>query len=176
MPEGKRLDWIKGGLDQKDRIQKESLMERASKENDITKKERKRVQEDEQKKINLYSEGVCYRCFKKDKVISSLYYVCKEDLEKHGGEALLNIIVQKTNIWELCDFCEKWVFHEVCQINCSLCDTCQRRVKVLHKAYRKAGGRSQSPDVLRRKALYGKDYNHILGAVDPTMGFKMTRK
>lgn len=177
MGEGKRLSWVEDGLDEKDRMQKRDLGERITKENDYTKKERKRVQEDEYKKINLYSEGRCYRCGKTDKVISSLYLVCMEDLEKLGGEALLNIVTQKTNIWELCDFCEKWVFHEVCQINCSLCDTCQRRVKLVHKAYRKGGGRVKlSPDAQRRRKIYGKDYNYILGGIDPTKAFKMSRK
>lgn len=160
-----RLSWIKDGLDEKDRIQKRDLRERIGKENDITRKERDRVQNDEQKRINLYSEGMCYRCNKIDKVISSLFYVCKECLEKKGSEALLNIVMQKRNVWELCDFHEAWVFHEVCQINCSLCDTCMSRVKRLHKAYKRAGGRASSPDVMRRKRIYGKDYNYLLGKV-----------
>lgn len=165
MSDGKRLSWIKSGLDQKDRIQLNDLRERIAKENDITLRERARVQNDEQKRINKYSEGMCYRCNKIDKVISSLFYVCKECLEKKGGEALLNIVTQKRNVWELCDFHETWVFHEVCQINCSLCDSCMTRVKRLHRAYRLAGGRNQSPDVRRRRQIYGKDYNYLLAKV-----------
>ena len=177
MTEGKRLGWIKGGTDQKDRIQKRDLAERVLKENDITRRERTRVQNDEQKSINIHSEGVCYKCHKMDKILSSLFYVCQECLEKYGDEALLNIIIQKTNIWELCDFCEKWVFHEVCQINCSLCDSCLRRVKKLHRAYRKSGGRNKnSPDIIRRKKIYGKDWSYLLGQIDPTKHFKMIKK
>ena len=172
----KRFDWVKqgnDGYDEKDRIQLNDLKERAGKENTATKKERARIQNDEQKKINNYSEGVCYKCHKVEQVLSSLYYVCIECLEKHGQEALLNIVVQKRNIWELCDFHEKWIFHEVCQVNCSLCNTCQRRIKKLHQAYRKSGGRNgNSPDILRRKKIYGKDYNYLLGS--GTNGFKMT--
>lgn len=160
-----RFNWIKDGLDQKDRIQKRDLKERASKENDITLKERDRVQNDEQKRINLYSEGVCYKCHKVDKVISTLLYGCIECLEKYGKEALLNIVCQKRNIWELCDFHEKWVFHDVWQINVSMCDTCIRRVKLLHRAYNKAGGRKSSPDIVRRRKIYGKDYNYLIGGV-----------
>lgn len=164
MTEGKRLGWIKGGVDQKDRTQYRDLAERVLKETDITRRERARVQDDEQKRINIHSEGVCYKCHKVDKILSSLFYVCRECIEKHGDEALLNIIVQKTNIWELCDFHEKWVFHEVCQINCSLCDSCMRRVKKLHRAYRNSGGRNKnSPDIVRRRKIYGKDYNYLLG-------------
>lgn len=169
-----RWSWIKDGLDQKDRIQKHDLKERAAKENDATRKERARVQDDEHKSINKYSEGICYKCFKHDFIISSLYYVCMECLEKHGDEALLNIVIQKTNIWELCDFHEKWVFHDVCQVNCSLCNTCQRRIHKLHRAYRKSGGRkNNSPDILRRKQIYGKDYNYLIG--QGMKEFKMTR-
>jgi len=161
-----RFSWIKDGLDQKDRIQKRDLKERAGKETKVTLKERARVQDDEHKRINRYSEGVCYKCHKVDKIISSLYYVCLECLEKHGDEALLNIVTQKRNVWELCDFHEKWVFHEVCQVNCSLCDTCHRRVKKLHRAYRNSGGRKKnSPDIVKRRKVYGKDYNYLLGQV-----------
>jgi len=160
-----RFSWIKDGLDQKDRIQKDSLKERAGKENTATKKERARVQDDEQKKINLYSEGVCYKCHKVDQVLSSLFLVCKECVEKHGDEALLNIVTFPKMIWELCDFHEEWVWYEVMQINCSLCNSCLRRIKKLHQAYRRSGGRiKNSPDYVRRRKIYGKDYNHLLGS------------
>lgn len=161
-----RLDWVDEGLDQKDRIQKRDLRERIAKENDITLKERARVQNDEHKKINKYSEGVCYKCHTVDKILSSLFLVCRECLEKQGDEALLNIVTQKRNVWELCDFCEKWIFHEVCQINCSLCNTCLRRVYNLHRLYKDTGGREKnSPDIVRRRKIYGKDYNYILGRI-----------
>ena len=69
---GDRFGWIKDGLDQKDRIQKRDLKERAGKENDATLKIREAVQSDEQTRINMYSEGFCYGCSKTDKVISTL--------------------------------------------------------------------------------------------------------
>lgn len=163
MGEGKRFDWIKDGIDQKDRIQKETLKERAALENDITRKERKRVQEDEQKRINLYSEGMCWKCNKYDKVISSLFYACIECMEKRGNEALLQVVCNKRNVWELCDFSEDWVFNDVYQINVSLCDTCMKRVRKLHKAYRNKGGIESKPDVIKRRKIYGKDYNYLLG-------------
>lgn len=175
MVEGKRLGWIKDGTDEKDRIQKRDLAERISKENDATKKERARVQDDEQKRINLYSEGVCYKCHKVDQILSSLFLVCRECIEKHGDEALLNIVTTPKMVWELCDFHEEWVFYDVCQINCSLCRTCMKRVHKLHQAYRKSGGRAgNSPDILKRKKIYGKDYNHILGT--GMKSFKTSRK
>jgi len=165
MGEGKRFSWIKDGLDQKDRIQKDSLKERSALETDVTRKERARVQNDEQKRINLYSEGMCWKCNKYDKVLSSLFYACIECIEKRGDEALLQVVCNKRNVWELCDFCETWVFNDVYQINVSLCDTDLRRVKLLHKAYRKSGGINNRPDVAKRRKIFGKDYNYLLGRV-----------
>lgn len=180
MGEGKRLGWIdggkSGGFDQVDRIQKDDLRSRLARETDVTLKERKRVQDDEQKSINIHSEGVCYKCHKFDYILSSLFLVCMECIEKHGDEAILNIVTTPKHMWELCDFHEKWVFHEVCQINCSLCNTCLRRVKLLHRAYKKSGGRKKnSPDVIKLRKIYGKDYNYLLGQVNPTKQFKMKR-
>lgn len=160
---GHRFSWIKDGLDQKDRIQKRDLKERAGKENDITKKVRERVQADEHTRINLYSEGYCYGCSKNDKVLSTLIYMCGECMEKRGTEGLMCIVVKKTS-WELCDIHADWVFNDSWQINCSLCDSCMHRLNLVHKAYRKGGGRiGQAPDERRKRKIYGKDVNHLLG-------------
>lgn len=158
----KRFSWIKDGLDQKDRIQKDSLKERAGRENDQTRKLRERVQGDEQTRINLYSEGYCYGCNKTDKVLSTLIYMCATCMEKRGTEGLMCLITKKTN-WELCDIHGDWSFNDIWQINCSLCNSCMRRLSRIHKTYRKKGGRKNAPDERKKRAIYGKDMNAILG-------------
>jgi hypothetical protein len=160
-----RFDWIDqngDGLDQKDRIQKHDLKERASKENEQTRRLRERVQADEHTRINNYSEGYCYGCSKNDKIISTLVYWCAECIEKKGQEGLMALIIKKTS-WELCDKCETWKFDECWQINCSLCDRCMRRLNKIHKAYRAKGGRAGAPDERKKRSIYGKDMNELTG-------------
>jgi len=158
-----RFDWIKDGLDQKDRIQKHDLKERASKANDQTRALRERVQADEQTRINKYSEGYCYGCNKIDKVTSTLIYSCTTCLEKRGQEGLMALVIRKTS-WELCDLHGGWKFNEIWQINCSLCTSCMRRLGKIHREYRKKGGRANAPDERRKRNIYGKDMNAILGS------------
>jgi len=163
MSESKRFGWVKDGLDQKDRIQINDLKERAGKENIHTKKLREAVQSDEFTKINTYSEGYCYGCSKVDQVLSTLVYMCAECMEKRGHEGLLCINVRKHN-WELCDKCETWKFDECWQINASFCTTCMHRISLIHSNYRKAGGRLHTaPDDRKRRKVFGKDMNAILG-------------
>lgn len=157
-----RFGWIKDGLDQKDRIQKHDLKERAGKENIHTKNLRERVQEDEQTKINNYSEGYCYGCSKVDKILSTLIYMCGECMEKRGTEGLMCLITKKTS-WELCDIHAGWEFNDIWQINASFCDTCMRRIRLVHKEYRKKGGRKQAPDERKKRSLFGKDFAQIIG-------------
>jgi len=158
----KRFSWIRDGLDQKNRIQKDSLKERASKENDQTRKLRERVQGDEHTRINNYSEGYCYGCSKTDKILSTLIYMCARCMEKRGSEGLMCLITKKTS-WELCDIHGDWCFGDIWQINCSLCNSCMRRVIRVHKEYRDKGGRKNAPDERRKKSIFGKDMNSILG-------------
>lgn len=158
-----RFGFTEDGLDQKDRIQKHDLKERAAKENDQTKKLRARVQADEHTRINNYSEGYCYGCSKNDKILSTLIYMCGECMEKRGAEGLMCIVVKKRS-WELCDKCEQWKFNDIWQINASFCDTCMRRIKKLHQAYRKGGGRAKlAPDERKKRSIFGKDFNEIIG-------------
>ena len=158
-----RFGFTEDGLDQKDRIQKHDLKERAGKENDQTKKLRERVQEDEHTKINKYSEGYCYGCNKNDKILSTLVFWCGECMEKKGQEGLMGLIVKKTS-WELCDKCETWKFNEIWQINASFCDRCMRRLFLVHKNYRSGGGRAKlAPDERKKRSIFGHDYNEILG-------------
>ncbi len=158
-----RFDWIKDGLDQKDRIQKHDLKERAGKENDQTRNLRERVQDDEHTKINKYSEGYCYGCNKTDKILSTLVYWCGECIEKKGQEGLMALIVKKTS-WELCDKCEQWKFNEIWQINASFCDRCMRRINLIHKNYKAKGGRASAPNERKKRKLFGKDVNEIVGS------------
>lgn len=159
-----RFDWIKDGLDQKDRIQKRDLKERAGKENKHTLNLRERVQGDEHTRINNYSEGYCYGCNKTDKILSTLVYWCGKCIEKKGQEGLMALIIKKTS-WELCDKCEQWKFNEIWQINASFCDRCMRRIALIHKNYKKGGGRAKlAPDEVRKRNIYGKDMNYIIGS------------
>ena len=158
-----RFIFTEDGLDQKDRIQKHDLKERAARENDQTKKLRERVQKDEHTKINNYSEGYCYGCSKNDKILSTLIYMCGECMEKRGAEGLMCLITRKHN-WELCDKCEQWKFDEIWQINASFCDRCMRRIHLIHKNYRKGGGRAKlAPDERKKRIIYGKDVNYLIG-------------
>ena len=91
------MSYLRDGVDAVDRIQREGYRERKGKENDQTRKIREAVQDDEQTKINNYSEGFCYGCNKIDKVISTLVYVCGECMEKRGTEGLMQIIIKKHN-------------------------------------------------------------------------------
>jgi len=156
------MSYLKKGGDTSDRIQIEGYYNRKSKENDATKKIRKRVQEDEQTRINHYSEGYCYGCSKVDKMLSTLVYVCSSCMEKRGVEGLMCIITRKHN-YELCDICGNWEFDNVSQINISFCDSCMRRMLRIHRAYRKKGGKENAPDAVRKRKYYGKDFNEILG-------------
>lgn len=159
-----RFDWIKDGLDQKDRIQKHDLKERAGKENDQTRNLRERVQGDEHTKINNYSEGYCYGCGKNDKILSTLVYMCAEDIEKRGQEGLMALVTKKT-AWELCDKCEQWKFNEIWQINASFCDRCMKRITLIHKNYKKGGGRAKlAPDERKKRKIFGKDMNELMGS------------
>ena len=158
----KRFRWTEDGLDQKDRIQKHDLKERAGKENDHTKKLRERVQKDEQTKINNYSEGYCYGCSKIDKVLSTLIYMCAECMEKRGTEGLMCLVTRKTS-WELCDIHADWVFNEVWQINCSLCDSCMKRLNKVHKVYRQKGGRANAPDEIAKRKYYARNPGEEIG-------------
>lgn len=158
----KRFGWAEDGLDEKDRIQRRDLKERASKENQHTRNLRERVQADEQTRINHYSEGYCYGCSKYDKVISTLIYMCAEDMEKRGTEGLMCLITKKTS-YELCDICAKWNFNDTWQINCSLCDSCMHRLKKIHYAYRKKGGRRNAPDEIAKRKYYARNPGEYLG-------------
>lgn len=158
----KRFGWTEDGLDAKDRIQKHDLQERAKKENTATRKIREAVQTDEQTKINNYSEGFCYGCSTYDKVISTLIYMCGGCMEKRGTEGLMCLVTRKTS-WELCDIHAEWVFNDSWQINCSLCDKCMRRLNLVHKAYRKAGGRNKAPDNIIRKKFYARNPGEVMG-------------
>ena len=159
---GDRFGWIKDGLDQKDRIQKRDLKERAGKENDATRKIRKAVQADEQTRINNYSEGFCYGCSKTDKVLSTLIYMCGDCMDKRGTEGLMCLVTKKTS-YELCDIHAGWVLNDSWQINCSLCDSCMRRLKLVHKEYRKKGGRSNAPDQIIKRKFYARNPGEALG-------------
>lgn len=158
----KRFGWTEDGLDAKDRIQRNDLKERAGKENQHTRNLRERVQDDEQTKINHYSEGYCYGCSKIDKVISTLIYMCGEDIDKRGVEGLMCMVTKKTSE-ELCDICAKWHFNDVWQINCSLCDNCMRRLNKVHQVYRKKGGRANSPMERKKRQYYARNPSEEIG-------------
>ena len=160
---GDRFGWIKDGLDQKDRIQKRDLKERAGKENTHTKKIREAVQSDEQTRINMYSEGFCYGCSKTDKVISTLIYMCGDCMDRRGTEGLMCLVIKKTS-YELCDIHADWVLNDAWQINCSLCDSCMRRLKLVHKEYRKKGGRKNAPDQIIKRKFYARNPAQELGS------------
>lgn len=156
------MSYLNDGIDAKDRIQRESYKERKAKETIETHKLRERVQADEQTAINKYSEGFCYRCATKDKILSTLSYVCGDCMEKRGAEGVMCIIVKKHN-WEVCDICAEWKFDDVWQLNISYCDSCMKRMLRVHKVYRKKGGRLNAPDEKKKRKIYGKDYREILG-------------
>ncbi len=156
------MSYLKDGIDAKDRIQREGYYDRKSKENDATKKIRDRVQNDEQTRINNYSEGYCYGCSKVDKILSTLVYVCSDCMEKRGVEGLMCINVRKHN-YELCDICGIWKFDNISQINISFCDSCMKRMFRIHKVYKAKGGRANAPDEIRKRKYYGKNMNEILG-------------
>ena len=158
----KRFGWADDGLDQKDRIERNDLKKRAGKETIHTKKIRERVQADEHTKINNYSEGYCYGCSKNDKVLSTMIYMCGEDIEKRGQEGLMCLITKKRN-YELCDICATWQFNDIWQINCSLCDSCMRRMGKIHKAYRAGGGRKQAPDEIMKRKYYARNPGNEMG-------------
>ena len=159
----KRFGWTEDGLDAKDRIQKNDLKERASKENQHTRNLRERVQEDEHTKINNYSEGYCYGCSKVDKVISTLIYMCGECMEKRGTEGLMCLLTKKHN-YELCDIHAGWELDDVWQINCSLCDACMARLTKVHNAYRKKGGRKNAPDEIMKRKYYARNPGEEFGS------------
>ncbi len=156
------MSYLRDGIDAVDRIQREGYYTRKSKENDATRNLRERVQDDEQTKINKYSEGYCYGCSKIDKILSTLVYVCSDCMEKRGAEGLMAIIVRKHN-YELCDICGIWKFDNVSQINISFCDSCMKRMFRIHKAYKKKGGRANAPDEIRKRKIFGKDFNALTG-------------
>ena len=156
------MSYLRDGIDAVDSIQRDAYKERKGKENRQTQKLRERVQDDEQTKINNYSEGFCYGCSKIDKVISTLVYVCGECMEKRGVEGLMCLVVKKHN-WELCDICADWEFNDVMQVNISFCDSCMKRMFKIHRAYKKAGGKSAAPDEKKKRAYYGTDFNEQLG-------------
>ena len=160
---GKRFGWTDDdGLDSKDRIRVNDLKEKAKKENQHTKNLRQRVQEDEQTKINHYSEGYCYGCSTYDKVISTLIYMCGECMEKRGTDGLMCLITKKTS-YELCDIHADWVFNDSWQINCSLCDKCMKRLSLVHKTYRKSGGRNNAPDEIIKRKFYARNPGEYIG-------------
>jgi len=158
----KRFGWTEDGLDAKDRIQKNDLKERAGKENQHTRNLRERVQEDEHTRINNYSEGYCYGCSKVDKVISTLIYMCGECMEKRGTEGLMCLLTKKHN-YELCDIHAGWEFDDVWQINCSMCDSCMRRLHKVHNAYRAKGGRKNAPDEIMKRKYYARNPGEEFG-------------
>lgn len=155
------MSYLRDGIDAVDRIQREAYKERKLKENVNTRKLRERVQDDEQTKINKYSEGFCYGCAKKDKILSTLIYACGDCMEKRGTEGVMSIVVKKHN-WELCDIHGEWKFDDVWQINISFCDSCMKRMFRIHKAYKAKKGRANAPDE-RRKRKYGIDINALTG-------------
>jgi len=139
-------------------VAKEGYVERKKKENIVQRKLRGLIQKDEQKAINKHSEGVCYGCMKRDYIISSMFYCCRSCMEKRGHEALYTIITHKS-AEELCDFCGKWTKPFHCyQINCSLCDTCWKRMDRFHTRYRKEGGKLSNPFEKRMRRKFGKDH------------------
>jgi hypothetical protein len=158
------MSYLRDGIDAVDRLQREAYKERKIKEdNSSLRKLRKAVQGDEQTAINRYSEGFCYGCAKKDKIISTLVYVCMECMEKRGSEGLMCIVIKKHN-WELCDICGTWQFDDVYQVNLNFCDSCMTRLNRIHKAYKKSGGRKSAPDEKRKRKYYGKNINEQLGS------------
>ncbi len=132
-----------------------------SNENPLKKMLHDVVQNDEQKKVTSYSEGMCYGCNKYDRVLSNVWYACVPCSIKRGREGLLADVIQKFSE-ELCDFCGMWDIG-IWQKNVSLCDSCRRRVTRIHHKYQKGGGYEKlAPFQKRMFKKYGKDYHIIL--------------
>lgn len=143
-------------------IIKESKARRKAEENQVQLKLRKFAMEDEQTRINRYSEGFCYGCSKIDYIISSLFFICRECYQKRGKEGLL-ANVSLSHAHQLCDICGFWKMN-VWQRNVSFCRSCMSRTIEIHNKYRQGGGRMKlDPFITKMRRKYGKDYQKILG-------------
>ncbi len=122
-------------------------------------KELERTQKDDHLKINNYSEGYCYGCSNRDKILRTLVYICTACYRKRGTEGLfVNIACKECE--ELCDICGFWKLG-VWQRNVSFCDKCVDRTEKIHAKYNR--NNKQNPFQRRLRIKYGKDYKILTG-------------
>ena len=141
-------------------IEKDSRLGREKeRRNTAHEKEMERVQNDDYLKINNYSEGYCYGCSVRDKIIQTLMYICTSCYRKRGQEGLFVNIVQK-DAEELCDICGFWKLG-VWQRNVAFCDKCVDRTEKIHNKYKKTN--QENPFQRRLRIKYGKDYKILTG-------------
>ncbi len=139
-------------------IEKDSRLGREKeRRNRAYEKEMERVQEDDYLKTNTYSEGFCYGCAKRDKIIQTLIYVCTGCYQRRGKEGLFTNVALKEKE-EICDICGFWRLG-IWQRNVTLCDSCVDRMDRIHAKH--AGEPDLFRQRLRRK--YGKDYKILTG-------------
>ena len=155
--------------DEDSSVARQGHIDRGRKKNPMQKALNKVVQSDEQTRINKHGEAVCYGCLRRDVVLSSLYYCCRDCMERRGKTALYSIVFHKPNE-ELCDFCGRWALpFDSWQINCSLCGKCSEKVVRFHAQYRASGGLSASPFYKKMRYKFGKDYQILMAPPKKTL-------
>lgn len=130
-----------------------------SNENIYTKKLWENHQANEHTHIDKDNEAICFGCFTKTGVSSTLTDICGDCASKKGREALLAIVCPKFN--GMCYFCATYKFH-LEQINCRLCLKCSKRQAIMHKNLKKKGTHAVDPFWKSMRRKLGKDYNYLL--------------
>ena len=142
------------------KMEKDSRLGREKeRRNTAHRKELERTQEDDHLKINNYSEGYCYGCTIRDKILRTLVNICTSCYTRRGKEGLF-VNVSCKACEELCDICGYWKLG-VWQRNISFCDKCIDRVEKIHAKYNR--NNKEIPLQRRLRIKYGKDYKELTG-------------
>ena len=125
-------------------------------------------QKDEQKHVNNYKEGWCWRCEKKKAVAATLFHVCPHCRRNRGKEFTLVTLADKG--WDMCFFCGRYGW-DIKQINARLCFGCFDIIRRTMKKFHKAGGTEKvDPFWKSMKRKHGDDWSIIMS--DPSKSYR----
>ena len=123
----------------------------------------------EAKQANEYThwdgnqEGICYMCWKVDKVSGTIGDICYRCAEKKGSEAILAIASRQ--VYGYCYAHGGYPVREfkfnIAQVNVRVCMRCTRIIARMHRALRKKGVHQMSPFWRSMRRTLGQDYKRL---------------
>lgn len=120
----------------------------------------KNHQKDEYKHVDNYKEGLCYVCFSRKAVASTLMEVCSVCQSKKGREAIL-VQVGGQKMYGMCFICGAYKF-KTYSLNVRICQSCNYHVRQNLKSYNKKGGLFYADPFWKHiRKKYGNDWQEL---------------